>query len=567
MTAPSFRLPVVKNNVKTAQLLGSISAADVTIALKVGHGALLPTILRATASSTGDSRTLNATGLLGTLAVGDFIENETDGSWAVVIDITGAPNTVRTTPLEGGSLNVWTSGNVMRKGAFVTTFVNYATDGVTVNKRERVLVKNIVTDTMTVTRGYDSDTAQAFSANDYVQILIEESQFENLQQSIRNILGKIDYIHRGQDSYATTTGSANAYALTLSPPITSLSDIIGKPIFFKTNFGNTGAATLNLNGLGAIAIKKMDGATAVLSADIANGQVVGVIYNGTYFQMITPVGQAVAGSLPTIAVLVVGGGGGGGGIIANSGGGGGGGAGGVIYNPALAVPTGSYTITVGAGGAAGPSTQNVDGSPGMASAFGNLIFAAGGGAGGGGQSGSTIKGNQLYRNGGSGGGRGYGNEISPGKTVGGGFDGGGGAGQGGSGGGGATTVGADAPSTAGGNGGTGFTTSISGASVTYGGGGGGGSWNSGGAGSGGSGGGGAGGNNSAGVAGSANTGGGGGGAGGTSGAGYAGAAGGSGVVIVRYLTASFGTCTGGTITTDGAYTVHKFTSSGTFVLA
>lgn len=40
--------------------------------------------------------------------------------------------------------------------------------------------------------------------------------------------------------------------------------------------------------------------------------------------------------------------------------------------------------------------------------------------------------------------------------------------------------------------------------------------------------------------------------------------GGNGVVIIRYLTTDYGTCEGGTITTDGLYTVHKFTTSGTF---
>jgi hypothetical protein len=65
-----------------------------------------------------------------------------------------------------------------------------------------------------------------------------------------------------------------------------------------------------------------------------------------------------------------------------------------------------------------------------------------------------------------------------------------------------------------------------------------------------------------GTAGTANTGGGGG--GGQNGNGYAG---GSGIVVIRYLTVDFGTCTGGTITTDGAYTVHTFTSSGTFTPA
>jgi len=54
-----------------------------------------------------------------------------------------------------------------------------------------------------------------------------------------------------------------------------------------------------------------------------------------------------------------------------------------------------------------------------------------------------------------------------------------------------------------------------------------------------------------------------GGCGGSSGGWTNGAA---GKVIIRYLTADFGACSGGTITTDGLYTVHTFTSNGTFTV-
>jgi len=63
----------------------------------------------------------------------------------------------------------------------------------------------------------------------------------------------------------------------------------------------------------------------------------------------------------------------------------------------------------------------------------------------------------------------------------------------------------------------------------------------------------------------ANTGAGGGGGSSSSTTTYFGGAGGSGEVVIRYATADFGACTGGTITTDGADTIHTFTASGTFV--
>ncbi|MCA3732277.1 MAG: hypothetical protein INF00_07930 [Phenylobacterium sp.] len=45
-----------------------------------------------------------------------------------------------------------------------------------------------------------------------------------------------------------------------------------------------------------------------------------------------------------------------------------------------------------------------------------------------------------------------------------------------------------------------------------------------------------------------------------------GGVGGSGVFIIRYLTGT-ATCTGGTVTAAGGFTIHTFTSSGTFTVA
>ncbi|HEX2927751.1 MAG TPA: hypothetical protein VHP38_16075 [Ruminiclostridium sp.] len=59
-----------------------------------------------------------------------------------------------------------------------------------------------------------------------------------------------DYVR--QPGYAVTTGSANTYAVTLSPAPTAYTDGMG--IVVKINAANTGAATININSLGAKAI-------------------------------------------------------------------------------------------------------------------------------------------------------------------------------------------------------------------------------------------------------------------------------------------------------------------------
>ena len=253
-------------------------------------------------------------------------------------------------------------------------------------------------------------------------------------------------------------------------------------------------------------------------------------------------------STGTVEYLVVGGGGGG----ASSYGGAGGGAGGYQAGSGHEITTKTYTITVGAGGAAETVGSN--------SVF-DTITANGGGRGGsitsvnGGNGGSGGGGASHPTSAGTGGTGSQGNNGGSGNV---------GAWYGGSGGGGASAVGVDgqagaaATNSIGGNGGDGTANSISGSSVTYAGGGAGAQHSTGGT----DGTGGAGGGGNVLTAGTANTGGGGGGAksGGTGGAG------GSGIVIIRYLTAS-ATATGGTKTTDGDYTVHTFTSSGDFIVS
>jgi hypothetical protein len=93
-------------------------------------------------------------------------------------------------------------------------------------------------------------------------------------------------IQNGSLIYAADAGSTDAYAITLSPVPSSYTD--GMVIHFKANTINTGAATLNVNSLGAKAIKKNYNYD-LADGDIKAGQRVSVIYDGTNFQMISPI--------------------------------------------------------------------------------------------------------------------------------------------------------------------------------------------------------------------------------------------------------------------------------------
>jgi hypothetical protein len=101
-------------------------------------------------------------------------------------------------------------------------------------------------------------------------------------------------------SYATDTGSANTYVVALTPAVTAL--VPGLTVTFKAATANTGASTLNVNGLGAKALTTK-GATALTSGSIAAGQIVSATYDGTEFQA-TTLGSAgsASGTVTSVAL-------------------------------------------------------------------------------------------------------------------------------------------------------------------------------------------------------------------------------------------------------------------------
>ncbi len=102
-------------------------------------------------------------------------------------------------------------------------------------------------------------------------------------------------------NYATTTGSANAYVVTL--PYAPASYTTGMRIKFKASFSCTGSSTINVNSLGAKTVKKvLSGAlTALSSGDIISGVCYEAIYDGTDFQIF-----GVTPSLQTPGVVLLG---------------------------------------------------------------------------------------------------------------------------------------------------------------------------------------------------------------------------------------------------------------------
>ena len=109
-------------------------------------------------------------------------------------------------------------------------------------------------------------------------------QFPSEPLRIRAMETRRDLYLKGALSGGTSTGSANAQAVTTG----STSLTYGLTITFTAGYTNTGALTLNPDGLGATAVKAGDGTVALIANDIIAGQDYLVYYDGSVFRFIQP---------------------------------------------------------------------------------------------------------------------------------------------------------------------------------------------------------------------------------------------------------------------------------------
>lgn len=102
----------------------------------------------------------------------------------------------------------------------------------------------------------------------------------------------------------TTAGSANVYTLTTGQSLTAYAD--GQSFWIKASFANTGAATLNVDGIGAKNLRKLIAGTltALASGDIASGDYLRVSYNsGSDVIVVLTSTNSSADLDPTLAAL------------------------------------------------------------------------------------------------------------------------------------------------------------------------------------------------------------------------------------------------------------------------
>lgn len=108
-----------------------------------------------------------------------------------------------------------------------------------------------------------------------------QRQFDAFMDSIKNQgYATADFVNQRvmTGGYGETTNAGNAYSVNLNPAPDAL--VSGLRVVVKINAANTGASTLNVNGLGAKGIKKANG-SGLSSGNLKAGSIYTMVYDGS----------------------------------------------------------------------------------------------------------------------------------------------------------------------------------------------------------------------------------------------------------------------------------------------
>lgn len=134
----------------------------------------------------------------------------------------------------------------------------------------------------TIKKNYNQDLETGDILANQVVIVV----YDGTNMQLQSHLGKPKISQNGSEIYAADSVGTDSYAVTLTPAVTAYTD--GLVVNFKAGTANTDAATLNVNGLGAVTIKKHHDQD-LETGDIEQNQIVTVVYNSSTakFQMIS----------------------------------------------------------------------------------------------------------------------------------------------------------------------------------------------------------------------------------------------------------------------------------------
>lgn len=119
---------------------------------------------------------------------------------------------------------------------------------------------------------FDWSTTAANNGNSDASINLAEGMPPSaMNDSARQMMGRIAEILKDLGGGISAGGTANALTLTATSAFTTLAD--GRPVAFRAIADNTGATTINVNTIGTKSIRKMVGSGEVdlVAGDIKNG--------------------------------------------------------------------------------------------------------------------------------------------------------------------------------------------------------------------------------------------------------------------------------------------------------
>ena len=122
----------------------------------------------------------------------------------------------------------------------------------------------------------------------------------NLAPSDADLLQLLKSVRRQYINYAADTGTVNAMAVTMTPPLDTY--MVGFPLRVSVAVTNTGATTINVGGLGARAVKRPDGSD-LQAGDIVAGMIANLVDTGSVFQLQNAL-HGVAGTANTYSVNI-----------------------------------------------------------------------------------------------------------------------------------------------------------------------------------------------------------------------------------------------------------------------
>lgn len=122
----------------------------------------------------------------------------------------------------------------------------------------------------------------AINANDLLAGMTADFQYDGTNFQLLNPQTWVSQwdVQNGKYIYYADSGNANAYAITVSPVPAAL--VVGMQFNINMAHSNTGASTLNVNGLGAASLTAING-SALVSGNIVAGGIYSVIYTGSTF--------------------------------------------------------------------------------------------------------------------------------------------------------------------------------------------------------------------------------------------------------------------------------------------